>query len=81
VNADEQRAATRAERLKRWWGSGEPDAEDLHTDDIEALSSDAALADEVFPDKAEAFHAGRYAGQVEYRRIVRERREAGRSGL
>jgi hypothetical protein len=80
VDAREHRAATRAERLTRWWGSGEPDAEDLHTDDIEALSRDAALADEVFPDKAEAFHAGRYAGQVEYRRIVRERREAGRSG-
>jgi hypothetical protein len=56
--------------------SGEPDAEDLHTEDIEALSADAALADEVFPDKAEAFHAGRYAGQVEYRRIVRDRRDA-----
>jgi hypothetical protein len=76
VDDSEQRAAGRAARLKRWWQSGEPVADDLHTDDIEALSSDAALADEVFPDKAEAFHAGRYAGQVEYRRIVRERRDA-----
>jgi hypothetical protein len=67
----------RAAKLKRWWESGTPSAEDLHTDDIEALSTDAALADEVFADKAQAFHAGRYAGQVEYRRIVRERREGG----
>ena len=45
---------------------------------MEALSSDASLADEVFSDKAQAFHAS-YAGQVEYRRIVRERRN-GRPG-
>ena len=74
----EQGAAGRAARLKRWWQSGEPVADVLDTDDIEALSSDAALADEVFTDKAEAFHAGRYAGQVEYRRIVRDRREPAR---
>lgn len=69
----------RANRLKRWWESGRPTADVLHTDDMEALSSDASLADEVFSDKAQAFHAGRYAGQVEYRRIVREQRN-GRPG-
>ena len=63
-----------AARLRRWWEGHHPSAEDLHTDDSEARSSDPALADAVFSDKAEAFHAGRYAGQVEYRRIVRERR-------
>ncbi len=75
---EKQGAAERTERLRRWWQLGHPSAEGLHTEDIEALSSDAALADEVFPDKAEAFHAGRYAGQVEYRRIVRERKDGGR---
>ena len=78
VAEDKQGAAARAERLRRWWRSGHPSAEDLQTEDIEALSADPALADEVFPDKAEAFHAGRYAGQVEYRRIVRERKDGGR---
>ena len=78
MNDDKQRATGRAARLRRWWQHGSPSAEDLATDDIEALSSDAGLADEVFTDKAEAFHAGRYAGQVEYRRIVRERRDAAR---
>lgn len=76
VEEDKQPAAERTERLRRWWQF--PSAEDLHTEDIEALSSDAVLADEVFPDKAEAFHAGRYAGQVEYRRILRERKDGSR---
>lgn len=66
----------RVTKLQRWWGSGSPSAENLSTEDIEALCADASLAGDVFGDTAEAFHAGRYAGQVEYRRIVRERREA-----
>ena len=78
MDENAERGADRIERLRGWWQAGVPGAEALHTDDIEALSTDAALADEVFPDKAEAFHAGRYAAPVEYRRILRERKDAGR---